>query len=56
MARLGSLVRWQRTGQLAVCWAAEGRLGVEEGSVAPHHAVAVQWRGAVVGQGTCPLP
>lgn len=56
MAGLGSLVRWQCMGQLAVCRAAEGQLGVGGSSVAPHHAMAVQWRGAVVGQGTRPLP
>ncbi|KAK4817568.1 hypothetical protein QYF61_020234 [Mycteria americana] len=56
VAGLESLVRWQRTGQLAVCQAAEGQLGVEGSSVAPHRAVAVQWRGAMVGQETCSVP
>lgn len=54
MAALGTLVRWQCPGQLAVCWAVEGWLGVEGSRVAPHRTMAVQWRGAVVGRGHIP--
>lgn len=41
---LGSLVRWQCTGQLEVCRAVEGRLGVGGGNVAPHCVVSLQRR------------
>lgn len=54
VAGLETLMRWQCPGQLAVCRAAEGWLGVEGSRVDPHHTMAVQWRGAVVGRGHVP--